>query len=58
MVKVYNSGNTFGVEQILLTLKENNIPAYKKEDGAGSNGDRNRVFNNWNGYLRGRGKCR
>lgn len=36
MVKVYNSGNTFEVEQILLTLKENNIPAYKKEDGAGS----------------------
>ena len=35
-VFLFSSGNTFEVEQILLTLKENNIPAYKKEDGAGS----------------------
>ena len=35
MVKVYNSGSSLETQQILDTLNENQIPAYKKDIGAG-----------------------
>ncbi len=35
MVKIYNSGNVLETNQILELLKQEGIPAYKKDLGAG-----------------------
>lgn len=36
MIKIYNSGNTLEVNQILATLEQNHIAAFAKELGADS----------------------